>query len=239
MKFKGNLSSRMVRFFIILAIWLVMLILEFITMNYGIFEYNSMKDYSQVLEGRITGINVESRRNYSLRGRLRYNTYLSTQVVYTENGEEKHEEFQLALFKKAGASVRLARLPDGSLVPLFIQIPGNVGTMILFAFLLLVSVAVILQTKFHRRAASSPHPVQMIVDDFDQFTTQEERMLKMVNTPAQTINTGEEVEISEEPEAVIPIGLRGKETDSLYSTEDLGEYEGVDLDKLIVEKLDG
>ncbi|MCM1494968.1 MAG: hypothetical protein NC089_04135 [Bacteroides sp.] len=237
MRLKGNLSNRMVRLFIILAIWLFMLILSFITMNRGIFEYNSMKDYSQVLEGRITGINVESRRNYSLRSRSRYNTYLSTLVVYTEDGEEKHQEFRLALFKKTGDSVRLARLPDGSLVPLFIQIPWNVETMILLAFLLLVSVAVILQTKFHRRAASSPHPVQMIVDDFDQFTTQEERMLKMVNTQAQTINTGEEVEISEEPEAVIPVSLRGKETDSFYSTEDLGEYEGVNLDDLIVEKL--
>lgn len=238
MKLKGNLSNRMVRFLIILAIWLFMLILSFITLNRGIFEYNSMKDYSQVLEGRITGINMESRRNYSLRSRSRYNTYLSTLVVYTEDGEEKHQEFQLALFKKEGDSVRLARLPDGSLVPLFIQLPWNVETMILLAFLLLVSVAVILQTKFHRRVASSPHPVQMIVDDFDQFTTQEERMLKMVNTQAQTINTGEEVEISEEPEAVIPVSLRGKETDSFYSTEDLGEYEGVNLDDLIVEKLD-
>ncbi|MDE7368122.1 MAG: hypothetical protein K2N24_12290, partial [Lachnospiraceae bacterium] len=148
------------------------------------------------------------------------------------------QEFYCPLFKKTGDSVKLARLPEGSLVPLFIQLPGNVDTMIALGVFLLCAVAVLWRTKLHPKAASSVSSVKLVEDDFDRFATQEEKLLKIVNNQAQTINTNEEVEISEEPEAVIPVGKRGSGQDSFYSTEDPGEYEGINLDDLIVEKLD-
>ena len=134
--------------------------------------------------------------------------------------------------------MKLARLPDGRLVPLFIQLPGNVDTMIALGFFLLCAVAVLWRMKLHPKAASSVGSVKLVDDDFDRFATQEEKLLKMVNNQAQTINPNEEVEISEEPEAVIPVGKKGSGQDSFYSAEDPGEYEGINLDDLIVEKLD-
>lgn len=223
--------------FVALVICLIVTVMNVISVNRGISEYNSMKEYCQVIEGRITGINMESKRS-RVGTRTRYNTYLRAIVVYTEDGEEQSQEFYFPLFKRTGDSVKLARLPDGSLVPLYIQLPGNVNTMIALGVFLLLGGAVLWRMKLNPKAVSSVNPVKLVEDDFDRFATREEKMLKIVNNQAQTINTNEEVEISEEPETVIPLGKRGSGQDSFYSTEDPGEYEGINLDDLIVERLD-
>lgn len=98
-------------------------------------------------------------------------------------------------------------------------------------------VVLYLRKKLHPKAASS-NTVRLVTDDFDQYISQEERLMTMVNTQATTINTNEEVDISEEPEAVIPVNRRGKEQDSFYSLKGPGEYEGINLDDIVVEKLD-
>lgn len=236
MRVKGN----PVVLIVVLGLWILMSIANFISLNHGYFEYNSMKSNSQVLEGRIASINMESQRSYSYtRHRNRYNTYLKALVVYTEDGEEKMEEFHFPLFKGEGDSVKLARLPDGSLVPLFIQLSGNMSTMIIFGTFLVLAIVIFVRTKLYpKAAASSSNTVRLVTDDFDQYVSQEERLMTMVNPQSQTINTNEEVDISEEPEAVIPVSLRGKEQDPFYSLEDPGEYEGINLDDLVVEKLD-
>ena len=83
-------------------------------------------------------------------------------------------------------------------------------------------------------------PIWLEEEDLYRAATRNDRLMEMVNMQASApgnVNINEEVEISEEPEPVIP--LRHKEPDPFisYSLEE-DSYKGINLDDLVVEKLD-
>lgn len=237
-KFKKNSVPTLIT---LVAIHLFCYIFILLTMNWGsMVRYQQNKADSQILEGRIT--EVTTIRGYGRRSTRTYNVT----IEYTENGETKTAVFKKPIGKGRGDAVELIRLPDGVLVPRYIQFPGGSASG---CFALLVEVALVLAVLLRSRVGNvKSGPLSTLVqpvDDFDEYVSREEAyvsreeaLMQMVTQAQNTgVNVNEEVQISEEPEAVIPVKKLDTIQDSPYSLEDLGEYEGIDLDNLVVEKL--
>lgn len=219
-------------FVTLLVIQFIFFLVFFIPMNWGsMVRYHQNKEDSQILEGRITEV---KRLGY----RARFQTYNVT-IEYTENGETKTAVFKKPVGKGVGDMVELIRLPDGVLVPRYLQFPGSAGRYVaVFIEVVFVLIFWLRMRTGDGKTTPLTTLVQPVEDDFEQYVSREEQLMKMVNQAQSTgVNVNEEVEISEEPEAVISVKKLDTIQDSPYSLEELGEYEGVNLDELIVEKM--
>lgn len=239
-------------------------LIRLIPMNLEYFQYNSNAEDSQVFEGRIVSIREDY--YYKASRREHYAT-----VEWTEDGEVKTFEFLKPMLKKTGDFVKLARLSDGRLVPLFLRFPGNEYYYLYSIITLLVILVVIILLKAsglnvaapklneeeaapafrvsHRRGLLSGWQESM-GENLYGAARRDDKLQNMINmnaaatinmhtsTTVNGLNVNQEVEISEEPEAVIPLKHKEPEAFTSYAPEQTDTYEGINLDDLVVEKLD-
>lgn len=245
----------------LVMVQITFMVFEFIPLNAGYFQYDQNKIDCEIISGTIT----ESKWIRI----TRHTRYIAYTIVYTDNGELYSKQYRNLLSKNVGDTVELAKLPDGTVVPTFIQMTGKGDFIVFIELAFLIAIFVGLHIKgsntqpstsqpddYNRRElrkkGSSFEPVfrsdnwmEPEEADFRNAAKGDDKLLAMLNTHAAStvagVNTNEEVEVSEEQEEVLAFHPRKQKEEpqiSFSDSEDLGEYEGINLDDLVVERLD-
>lgn len=247
MRRRGNIFKSLL---VLFAIDLLFFLIEFVPPNWNLFQYKLNPGDSQILTAQIT--EVRKLHEYSNKKRSQ-----NVIVEWIEDGEVRTAYFIKPLSKGVGDEVELARLSDGRLTPLYIQLERPQYYASSFSILIIfLIVGIVMRAGGKTRNSAAGEAVSfgsvsqkdsllsgwqgLEEEDLYRAATRNDRLMEMVNMQASApgnVNINEEVEISEEPEPVIP--LKHKEPDPFisYSSEE-DSYKGINLDDLVVEKLD-
>lgn len=248
MKIRGNIFKTVL---VLLIVNLLFFLIKFVPLNWNLFQYKLHPGDSQILTAQIT--NVKTFHEHSNKKR-RYRVV----VEWMEDGEVRSAYFIKPLFRGLGDEVELARLPDGRLTPLYIQLDRPQYYASSFSFLIIVLIISIVMKVVNKSPSlatgdymsfetRSPKDGRlsgwqgMEAEDLYTAAMRDDKLQEMVNMQASApvgVNVNEEVEISEEPEAVILLKHKEPESFVSYALEEQDSYEGINLDDLVVEKLD-
>lgn len=248
MRKRGNIFKAVLVLFLL---DLFMFLIDFVPPNWNLFQYKLHPGDSQILTAQITDVRTLYAHSNKRRSR-------NVIVEWIEDGEVRKAYFIKPLSKGLGDEVELARLPDGRLAPLYIQLDRPQYYASSFSFLIIVLIISIVKKAVNKSPTfatgdymsfgTAPPKEDRLsgwqgleAEDLYTAAMRNDKLQGIVNMQASApvgVNINEEVEISEEPETVIPLNHKEPEPFASYALEEQDSYEGINLDDLVVEKLD-